>query len=108
MKKKIYWVYLHESALSFLQQSGFEITQKDNAYFIACKKITETMHFLNLTRVHRHSPDSDSGYEIELSLPYQYVLYVASFEESNLNKILGFQTSQANTDIQQVKPILEK
>ena len=55
---------------------------------IRCSSMSQEMHFLEIDALPRVSDDAKVSFH--LSIPYSFVLYIATSSSSNLNKILGF------------------
>jgi hypothetical protein len=91
---KLHIVFVIPEAVPFLQATGFiKVEELENHHYFICKKIEEkSNYFLDL--------HFKTSFEYEVSLPYHYVQYVVSAEEPDLNKILGFHTSQLTADNQ--------
>lgn len=103
---KLNIVFITPQAVPFLKISGFIAVEKieEHHYFI-CNKIEENSNYF--VDLHINSKTSGSSFDYVLSIPYQYVQYVVCAEDINLNKILGFHTSQPISDNPQEKPRLE-
>lgn len=104
MSKRLYLVFVNENAIPFLQSTGFiKVEELGSYHYFICTKIEEKSHFF--LDVHFTPETAQTDFDYEVSLPYQYILYVVAAEKPNLNKILGFHTYQKVSDIPKEKQI---
>lgn len=101
--QKAHFVFITDEAAKFLEMMVFvtpHLCQIENYHYLVCSKVNEdSIHFLALT-----FPPTQGNYSYELALPYQYVLYIFSGEEKNLDKSLVFRNKPSIADNPQGKP----
>lgn len=86
-KSKLYIVYLRPEAVEFLKLNNYvSIDVLHAMYSISCSMVDESSYFLRVTTL--------SDREVELQIPYQYVLYIMATPDSKLKKTPGFHRTE--------------
>ena len=98
MNKQIkYFVRLHPDIIPYFDAIIDTDIFKDG--IINCYSISYETHFLEIETIYHSPPDFE--YCIHFSIPYSFVLYIASSPDVDLNKIHGFRGSLKKSEPQE-------
>ena len=91
-KRKLYIVFLKKEFDEILKNnnSPIELNNIDDSYSLPCSMVTESSYFLKVVSLH--------GKEVEVHIPYQYVLFVMATPDSKIKKSLGFGNTKKGSE----------